>query len=79
MTWLLALLGVVVGAGVLLLLARRRASRPTDADPKAAARAAIRDLGRAQRKQRHGTIRGKGTGVDSTFDSSWGVGGGGLS
>lgn len=79
MSWLLASLGVVAVAGVFLLLARRRSAGSTTADPKAAARAAIRDLGAAQRKQKHGTIRGKGTGADSTFDSSWGVGGGGLS
>ncbi|GAA1852870.1 hypothetical protein [Asanoa iriomotensis] len=70
---------VLVMAGVAVFLRRRRVARAAATDPRAAARAAIRGLGRERRKQGKGTMRGDGTGVNSTFDSSWGAGGGGLS
>ncbi|GIF51446.1 hypothetical protein DFJ67_7340 [Asanoa ferruginea] len=81
--WVLALavLAVVVG-GTVVVIGRRRAAARTAADPRSAARAAIRGMAHEQRKTAKGTMRGKGTGPGGADTSwSWGTGsscGGGL-
>ncbi|MEV4623980.1 hypothetical protein AB0J74_35380 [Asanoa sp. NPDC049573] len=71
--WALVAVAVVLG-GVLVLLGRRRAAARIAADPRAAGQAALRGMGRDQRKLAKGTMRGKGTGEGTTFDTSWGSG-----
>jgi hypothetical protein len=74
--WVLALaLLAVVAGGAFVLIRRRRATTAT-ADPRTAARAAIRGMGREQRKLSKGTMRGEGTGGGSS-DTSWSSSGSG--